>query len=134
MIQPGPLLLAGMGRINEPGEALLLAQTHRDAGYRCTTLHVGSGFETEPQIDRLVGAIVEASDVTGYPLFVETHRATITQDIRRSTLPSRQLASKDPARRAFPPNIGASASPATRVAPHRLRSSSAWRTSQRSAG
>ncbi len=84
MIQPGPLLLAGMGRINEPGEALLLAQTHRDAGYRCTTLHVGSGFETEPQIDRLVGAIVEASDVTGYPLFVETHRATITQDIRRT--------------------------------------------------
>ncbi|MEM9257532.1 MAG: hypothetical protein AAGA91_18980 [Pseudomonadota bacterium] len=78
------LAIAGMGRVDKPEEADSLAAQHKQAGYLLTTLHVGSGFETDNEIDALVGAIIDASDKHGYPMFIETHRATVTQDVKRT--------------------------------------------------
>jgi hypothetical protein len=71
-------------RVDRPGEAHDLARQWQDAGFDCVTLHVGTGFESEDDMRRVVEDIVRASDATGFPLYIETHRATITQDIWRT--------------------------------------------------
>ncbi len=68
------------GRVNQPGEAEPFAKSAKDQGAECATLHVGWGMESDAEIDRLVGAIIAASEKHGVPLYIETHRATITQD------------------------------------------------------
>jgi hypothetical protein len=78
------LVPTALARVDRPQEARDLAIRHRDAGYDCTTLHVGSGFESDDEALALVDAIVEASVGEGHPLFVETHRATLTQDMKRT--------------------------------------------------
>ena len=42
-------------------------------------------MESDPEMDALVDAILEASVKHGLPAYIETHRATITQDIWRTT-------------------------------------------------
>lgn len=74
----------GMGRLLQPGEADVIAGEHKRRGYELTTLHVGDGLETNDEMDALAGAVLEASNRHGYPLFIETHRATMTQDMRRT--------------------------------------------------
>ena len=74
----------GMGRVLAPAEADAIAARHKALGCEATTLHVGTGLETDAEMDRLAAAVVEAGARHAYPLFVETHRATITQDIRRT--------------------------------------------------
>jgi len=78
------LVPTAIARVDRPEEARAIAARHRDAGYDCTTLHVGCGFETDDESLALVEAIVEASAGEGHPMFVETHRATITQDMKRT--------------------------------------------------
>jgi hypothetical protein len=72
------------GRVNLPQEADGFARDVAAQGAEAATLHVGWGMETDLEIDRLVDAIIEASFRHGVPLYVETHRATITQDIFRT--------------------------------------------------
>ena len=74
----------GLGRVNLPEEALLLAQRHADLGDLCLTLHVGWGTEDDDDVFRLVEAILSASAATKLPIFIETHRSTITQDMWRT--------------------------------------------------
>jgi hypothetical protein len=74
----------GMGRVLRVEDANSIAKQHHELGLEATTLHVGTGLETDGEIDRLVGAVLEASARYNYPLYVETHRATITQDMRRT--------------------------------------------------
>lgn len=74
----------GLGRVNTPAEALPLARQHADLGDLCLTLHVGWGIEDDDEVFRLVEAILEASETTRLPIFIETHRATITQDMWRT--------------------------------------------------
>ncbi len=76
--------LAGSGRVNAPSEAMALAQESAAIGYECVTLHVGWGLEDDDEAFRLIESILEASDRTGVPLYVETHRATIFQDMWRT--------------------------------------------------
>lgn len=78
------LIPCGMGRILFPEDALLTAARHRDMGLDFTTVHVGTGFETDAEMDALAVAVVEAAAATGHALHVETHRATMTQDIKRT--------------------------------------------------
>ncbi len=78
------LLCAGGGRVNKDHEAEELARKHKDAGFVCSTLHVGWGLEDEDEVERIVTAILEASAKQDYPLYIETHRATITQDLWRT--------------------------------------------------
>jgi hypothetical protein len=74
----------GMARILEPAQADEVARGHRARGLEATTVHLGCSFETDAEIDALVGAVLEASTRHGHPMFIETHRATATQDIWRT--------------------------------------------------
>ncbi len=74
----------GDGRVNAPRDADEVARRNRDAGAECATLHVAWGMEDDAAVDRLVGAVLEASARHDLPMYIETHRATITQDIWRT--------------------------------------------------
>ena len=83
---------AGGGRVNRPADADTLARSLRDQGTEAGTLHVAWGLEDDAEVDALVAAVVEASAKHVVPLFIETHRATITQDIWRTV----QIARRHP--------------------------------------
>jgi hypothetical protein len=74
----------GMGRVLAPEEVRPLARRHQEEGLDFTTLHVGTGFESDDAMARLADAVLDAEAATGHPLHIETHRATMTQDIRRT--------------------------------------------------
>lgn len=74
----------GLHRINAVGEAEDAFRFHLDAGDECVTLHVGWGIEDDAEVHALVHDILNASERTGLPVFIETHRATITQDMWRT--------------------------------------------------
>ncbi len=76
--------VCGSGRINAPKEVSPLAQRGVDSGFECLTVHVGWGMEDDAEVDRLAAAVIEASQKHRIPLYVETHRATILQDIWRA--------------------------------------------------
>lgn len=73
-----------MGSILGLRQVRSLAQELKDEGYEAATLHVGTGFETDDEMTALAEEVVEASGAAGMPLFVETHRATMTQDVWRT--------------------------------------------------
>jgi hypothetical protein len=82
---PGaPMLHCGLDRINTPREAEAVAAKHAARGDFCITVHVGWGLEDEGEICRLVEATLNASARHRLPIFIETHRATITQDLWRT--------------------------------------------------
>lgn len=81
---PGTLPFCGLDRVNRPAEALPVVEKHAARGDQCLTLHVGWGIEDDDEVFRLVEAVLTASDQAGLPLFLETHRATITQDMWRT--------------------------------------------------
>ncbi len=91
-VQGGDIALArsaglgvtGSSRVNRPGEALDLARQWQDAGLDCVTLHVGTELYSDEEMFAVAEDVVAASDRTGFPLYIETHRATITQDIWRT--------------------------------------------------
>lgn len=74
----------GLDRINTSAEADIIAATHADRGDQCITVHVGWGLEDDSAVFRLVEAVLTASDKHRLPIFIETHRATITQDVWRT--------------------------------------------------
>jgi len=75
---------AASGRVDRPGDARERVREFQEAGYQCATLHAGSGFEEDAEMDALVAEVIETAADTGFPLFIETHRATLTQDIWRT--------------------------------------------------
>jgi len=74
----------GLNRINMPQEALPVAVKHAERGDQCLTIHAGWGIEDNDDVYRLVESILSASEMTRLPIFIETHRATITQDMWRT--------------------------------------------------
>lgn len=78
------LIPCGMARICAPCDVGEVATRHLDLGLDFTTLHAGTGFETDQEMDALAVAILDATAKIGYRLHLETHRATMTQDIRRT--------------------------------------------------
>jgi hypothetical protein len=80
------------GRVDTIGEADALARKFKDLGHEAATVHIGTGFEDDAQMDPLVRATLDASDNIDFPLYIETHRATITQDVWRTI----QLAKRIP--------------------------------------
>jgi hypothetical protein len=81
---PDLLPACGLNRISTPQEADPVIQHHSTRGDLCVTLHVGSGLENDDAVMRLVESTIEASGKYQIPVFFETHRATITQDIWRT--------------------------------------------------
>jgi len=79
-----PFPYCGLDRINAPGEADAVAAKHSSRGDLCITVHVGWGMEDDDDAFRLVEAILSASQKHRLPIFIETHRATITQDLWRT--------------------------------------------------
>ncbi len=79
-----PFPYCGLDRINVPGDAEVIAQKHAARGDVCVTVHAGWGIEDEKVSFQLVDAILAASKKYRLPIFIETHRATITQDLWRT--------------------------------------------------
>jgi hypothetical protein len=78
------LRIAGSARINTPPESDAIGRRFKDDGYECGTLHVGWGLEDDSEAGALIESILNAADRWGVPLYVETHRATIFQDMWRT--------------------------------------------------
>lgn len=89
---PSVLAYCGLDRINTPADAAAVAAKHAARGDLCITVHAGWGMEDDDQVARLVEAILEASERHRLPIFLETHRATITQDLWRTV----QIATRFP--------------------------------------
>lgn len=68
----------------EPGGLAERARRWADQGFACATLMVGTGMDDDDQAARLIEEVIEASAAAGIPLYVETHRATVTQDVWRT--------------------------------------------------
>ena len=79
-----PLPHCGLDRINRPEDADAIIARHAERGDLCVTLHAGWGLEDDDQVFPLVEAILTASGKYEIPAFIETHRATITQDLWRT--------------------------------------------------
>jgi hypothetical protein len=78
------LPFCGLNRINAPAEADAVFTLHTERGDSCISLHVGWGMESDAELDRLVESVLNASEKFRLPAFIETHRATITQDMWRT--------------------------------------------------
>ena len=76
--------IAGSGRVNAGGETSAVAERFAGDGYECATLHVGWGLEDDDEAARLIESILDASQRWRIPLYIETHRATIFQDMWRT--------------------------------------------------
>lgn len=91
---PGPeahIQYCGLDRINTPYEADDVAARHAARGDQCITVHVGWGLEDDDEVDRLIEAVLAASEKYQLPIFIETHRATITQDVWRTVKITRRF-------------------------------------------
>ena len=55
------LTMSGMGRVTAPEAMRPLAAQHKAWGFVATTLHVGTGLETDIEMDRLAAAVLDAS-------------------------------------------------------------------------
>ena len=86
-----PLAYCGLDRINKPEEADAIAAKHAARGDLCITVHAGWGLEDDDEVFRLVEAILSASEKYRLPIFIETHRATITQDMWRTVQLTRRF-------------------------------------------
>jgi hypothetical protein len=84
MARKAGLVPTALMRVDKPEDAKRVAASGSDNGYDCTTLHVGTGFESDGEARELMEAIIEASAALRHPMFVETHRATVTQDMKRT--------------------------------------------------
>ena len=74
----------GGGRFNKPEELEPQVVSWKNAGFSAATLHVGWGHEDDATIDALVETVIRLSAQYSIPLYIETHRATITQDYWRT--------------------------------------------------
>jgi hypothetical protein len=86
-----PLPYCGLDRVNTPADADDVVVSHSARGGLCITVHAGWGLEDESGAFRLVEAILTASNRHRLPTFIETHRATITQDVWRTLQIAKQF-------------------------------------------
>lgn len=78
------LPFCGLDRISVPAEADPIVAKHLARGDQCLTVHAGWGIEDDAEVFHLVEAILDASQKHRLPVFIETHRSTITQDMWRT--------------------------------------------------
>lgn len=75
----------GLARIfDDVAQMRDVAVKYRDAGCDCTTIQLGTGFESDKEMAHLAEALLLISESERHPLYLETHRATMTQDIKRT--------------------------------------------------
>jgi hypothetical protein len=78
------LRFCNSGRANTPADVDGIVAAAADVAADCLTLHVGWGMEDDAEVDALVDGILNASHRRNVPVYIETHRATITQDLWRT--------------------------------------------------
>jgi len=78
------LRYSAIGRVNKVGDEEDNFKMWKEQGYECATLHVGWGMESDAEVYALIEYVLANSVITGLPIYIETHRATITQDIWRT--------------------------------------------------
>ena len=78
------LQLTAHARVNKVGDLADLLPRWKDLNYNCATIHLGWGIESDKQIDALVSDVLERSEKYDFPIYIETHRATVTQDMYRT--------------------------------------------------
>lgn len=86
-----PIPHCGLDRISTPVEADGIIAKHAARGDLCMTVHAGWGIEEDDEVFSLVDSILKASEKHKIPVFLETHRATITQDIWRTVRITREF-------------------------------------------
>lgn len=86
-----PLGFCVNDRINTAEDALPVISKYQGKPCECLTVHAGWGLEDDDTIYRLVEAILKASEQCKLPVYIETHRATITQDIWRTVQITRKF-------------------------------------------
>lgn len=67
-----------------PGGLLEQVRSWADNGFACCTQLLGTGMEDDDGAARLVDEVLHASATAGIPMYVETHRAALTQDAWRT--------------------------------------------------
>ena len=67
-----------------PGGLLEQARRWAEFGFECCTILLGTGLEDDATADMLIEEVLNASEAAQIPLYVETHRATVTQDMWRT--------------------------------------------------
>lgn len=78
------LMATGSSAIVEPEKAEAIVGSFKQRGFEAMSVTVGNGLERADEAARLLQAVLDAAAVHDFPVYVETHRATITQDIRRT--------------------------------------------------
>ena len=68
------------GRILTPSEADKQVGGWATAGQEFAAIHLGTEIDSDDEVDRLVDAVLTASARHNQPVYIETHRATCTQD------------------------------------------------------
>lgn len=78
------LQMTAHARVNKVGDLKDLLPVWKSLNYNCATVHLGWGMESDQEMDDLVNYIQESSLEYDFPIYIETHRATITQDMFRT--------------------------------------------------
>jgi len=78
------LQLTAHARVNKIGDLDSLLPVWKSLNYNCATIHLGWGIESNEQVDALVSYVLNSSVKFDFPIYIETHRATITQDMFRT--------------------------------------------------
>jgi hypothetical protein len=86
-VSDGFIPFVGLDRLNLPADADEVVVRHAMRGDLRMMVHVGWGLETF----RLDQAILTAPDQYGLAIFIETHRATIAQDVWRTMEGTKKL-------------------------------------------
>jgi sugar phosphate isomerase/epimerase len=77
----------GMAQFREirlPSHAGPAAESLAAQGAECGVIHLGYGLEDDSEAAALIEAVIAAAEKHDIPLYVETHRSTLTQDIWRT--------------------------------------------------
>lgn len=78
------LQVTSSGVVRVPEEARPLIALQQALGSNGTTIHLGTGMESADAAARLCEAILEAQLAVDHPVFIETHRGTLTGDMWRT--------------------------------------------------
>jgi len=82
-IQRG-LGMAQFREIRVPAHAGPAAESLAAQGAECGVVHLGYGLEDDTEAARLIEAVITATEKHNVPLYIETHRATLMQDMWRT--------------------------------------------------
>ena len=79
------LIPFGIARVvDDLGQLRAMTRHWRDQGCACTTVQLGTGLEEDDDLMRLAEGMLQIAEQERRTLHLETHRATMTQDIRRT--------------------------------------------------